>query len=105
MAEQANLGPEVRQCTDALDALGNTWDDAQEFIELSHLGGPGSPAHEAAVVGDVVGNPLKDTAGPSINIPLKVMAIVSIVFGPIFALGGGASQGGRCKVAKVHPSG
>lgn len=64
---------------------GGAWDNAKKFIELGHLGGPGSAAHEAAVVGDVVGDPLKDTAGPSINILLKVMAIVSVVFGPVFA--------------------
>lgn len=64
---------------------GGALDNAKKYIELGHHGGPGSPAHEAAIVGDVVGDPLKDTAGPSINILVKVMAIVSVIVGPLFA--------------------
>ena len=63
---------------------GGAWDNAKKYIELGHFGGPGSNEHAAAIVGDVVGDPFKDTAGPSINILLKVMAIVAVVFGPMF---------------------
>jgi K(+)-stimulated pyrophosphate-energized sodium pump len=64
---------------------GGTWDNAKKFIELGNLGGKGSDTHKAAVVGDTVGDPFKDTSGPSINILLKLMAIVSLVFAPVFA--------------------
>ena len=63
---------------------GGTWDNAKKFIELGNLGGKGSDTHKAAVVGDTVGDPFKDTSGPSINILLKLMAIVSLVFAPVF---------------------
>lgn len=64
---------------------GGTWDNAKKFIELGNLGGKGSDTHKAAVVGDTVGDPFKDTSGPSINILLKLMAIVALVFAPVFA--------------------
>ena len=63
---------------------GGAWDNAKKYIETGHYGGKGSAAHEAGVIGDVVGDPFKDTAGPSINILLKLMAIVSLVFAPVF---------------------
>jgi K(+)-stimulated pyrophosphate-energized sodium pump len=62
---------------------GGAWDNAKKFIEAGHHGGKGSDAHKAAVVGDTVGDPFKDTSGPSINILLKLMAIVSMVFTPL----------------------
>jgi K(+)-stimulated pyrophosphate-energized sodium pump len=63
---------------------GGAWDNAKKYIELGHFGGKGSDAHAAAVAGDTIGDPFKDTSGPSINILLKLMAMVSLIFGPLF---------------------
>jgi len=62
---------------------GGAWDNAKKYIEAGNLGGKGSDAHKAAVSGDTVGDPFKDTAGPSLNILLKLMAVASLVFGPV----------------------
>ena len=68
---------------------GGAWDNAKKYIENGHHGGKGSDAHKAAVVGDTVGDPFKDTSGPSINILIKLMTVVSLVFAPIFVKIGG----------------
>ncbi len=64
---------------------GGLWDNAKKFIETGQYGGPGSEAHKAAVVGDTVGDPFKDTAGPSLNTLITVMSLVSSLFAPIIA--------------------
>ena len=63
---------------------GGAWDNAKKYIELGNLGGKGSDAHKAGVIGDTVGDPFKDTSGPSLNILLKLMASVAVVFAPLF---------------------
>ncbi|MDA0989355.1 MAG: sodium-translocating pyrophosphatase [Verrucomicrobia bacterium] len=66
-----------------LNNAGGAWDNAKKYIETGHHGGKGSDAHKAGVVGDTVGDPCKDTSGPSLNILIKLMTMVSIVFSPV----------------------
>ena len=72
-----------------LSNAGGAWDNAKKYIENGNFGGKGSEAHKAAVVGDTVGDPFKDTSGPSINILIKLMTVISLVFAPMISQFGG----------------
>lgn len=72
---------------------GGAWDNAKKYIENGNFGGKGSENHKAAVVGDTVGDPFKDTSGPSINILIKLMTVISLVFAPVIAQYGGILRG------------
>jgi K(+)-stimulated pyrophosphate-energized sodium pump len=69
----------------ALNNAGGAWDNAKKWIEAGNFGGKGSEAHKAAVIGDTTGDPMKDTAGPSLNIMLKLMAVMSLLLAPVLA--------------------
>ena len=60
------------------------WDNGKKWIETGAYGGKGSDAHKAAVIGDTVGDPMKDTSGPSLNVMIKLMSIVALVIAPVF---------------------
>ena len=72
-----------------LNNAGGAWDNAKKWIESGQFGGKGSPAHKAAVIGDTTGDPMKDTAGPSLNIMLKLMSVISLMLAPVIMHFGG----------------
>ena len=65
---------------------GGLWDNAKKYVEAGNFGGKGSEAHKAAVIGDTVGDPFKDTAGPSLNTLITVMSLVASTFAPVIAV-------------------
>ena len=67
-----------------LDNAGGAWDNAKKYIEMGHHGGKGSDAHKAAITGDTVGDPFKDTAGPSLHVVIKLLSTTILVLGPLF---------------------
>jgi len=67
---------------------GGAWDNAKKFVEAGNHGGKGSDTHKSTVVGDTVGDPFKDTSGPSINILIKLMTVVSLIFASVFTATG-----------------
>jgi inorganic pyrophosphatase len=67
-----------------LDTAGGAWDNAKKYVEMGHFGGKGSEAHKAAVTGDTVGDPFKDTAGPSLHVVIKLLSTTILVLGPLF---------------------
>jgi K(+)-stimulated pyrophosphate-energized sodium pump len=68
-----------------LNNTGGAWDNSKKYIETGVFGGKGSDAHKAAVIGDTAGDPMKDTAGPSLNIQLKLMAVISLMLAPVLS--------------------
>ena len=83
---------------------GGAWDNAKKLVEDGNHGGKGSPAHEATIIGDTVGDPFKDTAGPSINPLIKVMNLVSVLIAPavvVFSVGPSANTPVRIVIALV----
>merc|ERR1712071_76058 len=67
-----------------LDTAGGAWDNAKKYVELGHFGGKGSEAHKASITGDTVGDPFKDTAGPSLHVVIKLLSTTILVAGPLF---------------------
>ena len=67
-----------------LNTAGGAWDNAKKYIEMGHYGGKGSESHKASVTGDTVGDPFKDTAGPSLHVLIKMLATITLVMAPLF---------------------
>ena len=91
-------------CSLFLNNAGGAWDNAKKLIETGAFGGKGSEAHKAAVTGDTVGDPFKDTSGPSLHVVIKLLSTITLVMAPIFVSVVTGSKGGDATSQVTNPN-